>query len=107
MQDIFAVNYCAIPFLPTVDRPVSPLIWGVQRNPRAVILYFYFRCPAASTQTRAARYRETKSDTPEQRRAHPELAGFRLFPRLLAAPKSPPERAPHPAQGTHNPAIFP
>src|ERR1017187_1976566 len=58
----------ALPFLPTVDGAVPPQFGGVQRNPRAVILYFSFRCPAASTQTRPARYRETKHDTAAPRR---------------------------------------
>src|ERR1017187_5811115 len=68
---------------------------------------FLFVSPVASKRTRPVRYREIKGDTPEQRRAHPELAGFRLFPRLLVPPKSLPDPKRTPARGTHNPAIFP
>src|ERR1017187_2015478 len=89
------------------NGPSPPPIWGALCHPRAAILYFSFRCPVASKRTRPVRYRGIKGDTPEQRRAHPELAGFRLLPRLLVPPKSPPEPSPHPARGTHNPAIVP
>src|ERR1017187_2416959 len=93
------------------NGPYPPPFGGHSAIQGQQFYIFLFVSPVASKRTRPVRYREIKGDTPEQRLAqHPvrlQLAGWRLFPRLPAAPKSPPEPSPHPARGTHNPAIFP